>query len=296
MNIIIGIISVIVMLSLLWQHQELKKFRVTQYETKSPKVRSEIKMVLISDLHSFTYGINNQPLLEAVRRAAPDMILIPGDLIVTKKAETYKTALDFVQALCRLSVPVFFSNGNHESKAELPDSDSLAAFRQYRGELERCGVRILNNESCMLQAGGTMVRISGLELPLTCYQKGRKPYLKEDELMRRLGSASKEQLQILLAHHPAFAEQYAAWGADLTVCGHNHGGLVCIPGLGSVISPQFVPFPKYDAGEFTVDGRKIYISRGLGTHTFHIRVFNRAELVVIAVKPETDGKGASQKV
>ncbi len=74
----------------------------------------------------------------------------------------------------------------------------------------------------------------------------------------------------------------------MTVCGHNHGGLVCIPGLGSVISPQFIPFPKYDAGEFTIGGRKVYISRGLGTHTFHIRVFNRAELVVISIKPGQD--------
>ncbi len=140
----------------------------------------------------------------------------------------------------------------------------------------------------IIQAGGTSVRISGLELPLSCYKKGKKPYLKEDGIKKLLGSASKEHLQILLAHHPAFAGQYAAWGADVTVCGHNHGGLVCIPGLGSVISPQFIPFPKYDAGEFTIGGRKVYISRGLGTHTFHIRVFNRAELVVISIKPGQD--------
>ena len=134
---------------------------------------------------------------------------------------------------------------------------------------------------------GTPVCISGLELPLSSYKKGKKPYLEKDFIKRNLGAASDAEghLQILLAHHPAFAEQYADWGADLAVCGHNHGGLVCIPGLGSVVSPQFVPFPKYDAGEFSVHGKNIYISRGLGTHTFHIRIFNRAELVVITVHP-----------
>lgn len=288
MDLLIGIISVIVIVSLFWQRQELKKFRVTQYETASLKVGKEIKIVLISDLHSFTYGKDNEPLLQAVRRAAPDLILIPGDLIVTKKTEKYETALRFLRALSKLQVPVFFSNGNHESKAQQPDADSYAAYQRYRNEMERLGVSILNNQSRIIQAGGTSVRISGLELPLSCYKKGKKPYLKEDGIKKLLGSASKEHLQILLAHHPAFAGQYAAWGADVTVCGHNHGGLVCIPGLGSVISPQFIPFPKYDAGEFTIGGRKVYISRGLGTHTFHIRVFNRAELVVISIKPGQD--------
>ena len=288
MDLLIGIISVIVIVSLFWQRQELKKFRVTQYETASLKVGKEIKIVLISDLHSFTYGKDNEPLLQAVRRAAPDLILIPGDLIVTKKTEKYETALRFLRALSKLQVPVFFSNGNHESKAQRQDADSYAAYQRYRNEMERLGVTVLNYQSRIIQAGGTSVRISGLELPLSCYKKGKKPYLKEDGIKKLLGSASKEHLQILLAHHPAFAGQYAAWGADVTVCGHNHGGLVCIPGLGSVISPQFIPFPKYDAGEFTIGGRKVYISRGLGTHTFHIRVFNRAELVVISIKPGQD--------
>lgn len=291
MDVLIGIISVIVIIYLLWQNQELKKFQVTRYEMESSKAAGEINIAVVSDLHSFTYGVGNKPLVKALKDAAPDLVLIPGDLIVTAKTEKYGIALDFARALCALRIPVFFSNGNHESKAGMPGSDSYAAYRQYEKKLVQAGVKILNNESLEIAVKGTRIRISGLELPLSCYKKGRKPHLEKSALNSLLGKASKSQLQLLLAHHPAFAEQYAAWGADLTVCGHNHGGLVCIPGLGSVISPQFVLFPKYDAGEFTVQGRKIYISRGLGTHTFHIRVFNRAELLVITIKPKKEGMG-----
>lgn len=286
MNALIGIISVIVIIYLIWQYQELKKFQITQYEMTSSKVRGKLNIVLISDLHSFSYGTENRLLFEAVKDASPDLILIPGDLIVTAETKKYEISLQFAKKLCSLGVPVLFSNGNHESKASLPESESASVYEQYQRQLKQTGVTVLNNKSCEVFERGAHVRISGLELPLSSYKKGRKPYLEKDFLDRQLGEPSKEHLQILLAHHPAFAAQYAAWGADLTVCGHNHGGLVCIPGIGSVISPQFVPFPKYDAGEFTVDGRKIFISRGLGTHTFHIRVFNRAELVVITVKPE----------
>ena len=293
MYLLIGIISVIVLIYPVWQRRELKKFRVTRYQMQTHKISSPLRIAVIADLHSFTYGIKNSTLLAAVKNAAPDLILIPGDLIVTSKIERYGIALDFVRRLVTTGVPVICTNGNHESKAQQPESDSYMAYRQYLRQLKRSGVRILNNESCKVALCGTQVCISGLELPLSSYKKGKRPYLEEAFIKRELGAASDAEghLQILLAHHPAFAEQYAAWGADLTVCGHNHGGLVSIPGLGSVISPQFVPFPKYDAGEFTVSGKKIYISRGLGTHTFHIRIFNRAELVVITVKPQQDAAG-----
>ncbi len=71
-----------------------------------------------------------------------------------------------------------------------------------------------------------------------------------------LGDAKKDSVQILMAHNPMFAKEYAEWGADVSVCGHTHGGLVRIPGIGSVISPQFELFPKYDAGEFNFGRQK----------------------------------------
>lgn len=337
---LIGIICVIVLSYVLWQHQELKKFQITSYEMTTEKVNKDLKIAVISDLHSFSYGEGNVQLLDAVRSQSPDFILVPGDLIVTAITEKYETARHFMEQLTALGVPVFFTNGNHESRAQQPEwerwqsaeywrhskksmtSDpeyrrsaiyrqywsrhenkarlsksecrQSAVYRQYREHLEEYGVVILNNDSCEVTVKGTALRISGLELPLYSYKKGKKPYLEEGYIQKQLGKASDTHMQILLAHHPAFARQYAAWGADLTVCGHNHGGLICIPGIGSIISPQFLPFPEYDAGEFTIDGRKVYISRGLGTHTFHIRIFNRAELVVVTVKPEKRARTLSR--
>ncbi len=87
MNVLIGIISVIVIIYLFWQYQELKKFQITQYEMESQKVKRKINIVVISDLHSFSYGMENRLLFKAVKNAAPDLILIPGDLIVTAKTD-----------------------------------------------------------------------------------------------------------------------------------------------------------------------------------------------------------------
>ena len=105
-------------------------------------------------------------------------------------------------------------------------------------------------------------------------------------MKKHLKLHKEELFQILLAHNPAYAENYAKWGADVTFCGHNHGGLIRIPGIGSLISPQLTLFPKYDAGKFQIGDRCVIVSRGLGTHTFHVRIFNRAELLQIKFLPQ----------
>ena len=63
--------------------------------------------------------------------------------------------------------------------------------------------------------------------------------------------------------------------------GHLHGGIIRIPGVGGVITPQARLFPRYDAGHFRWMDKDLVVSRGLGTHTINLRIFNPAELSVI---------------
>ena len=65
------------------------------------------------------------------------------------------------------------------------------------------------------------------------------------------------------------------------VSGHVHGGFMRLPILGGVLTPAFKLFPKYDGGEFREGTATMILSRGLGTHTLPIRIFNPGELVVI---------------
>ena len=51
-----------------------------------------------------------------------------------------------------------------------------------------------------------------------------------------------------------------------------------------LFSPRIRLFPKYDSGLFVKDGKSLIVSRGLGTHTIPVRVFNPGDLVVIDLK------------
>lgn len=93
-----------------------------------------------------------------------------------------------------------------------------------------------------------------------------------------------ESYKILLAHNPAYVDAYKKWGADLILCGHLHGGIVRVPGIGCIITPQFFLLPKY-SGELTQEGdQTIVVSRGLGTHTVNLRLFNTSEVISLKLK------------
>ncbi len=279
---IIGMIILLIGCVILWQHFELKKFRITSYEYQTDKITQSVNFAVVADLHAHVYGRDNDILIQKIKEQKPDMILVPGDMIVSRYPETYETAYQALKKLTEIA-PVYFSNGNHESRVSKVPVMQTEAFLAYENRVRKSGVHILNNASEEVILHGGKFCISGLEIPLECYGKGSYEPLPEHFIRDVLGDAKQDSVQILMAHNPMFAKEYAEWGADVSVCGHTHGGLVRIPGIGSVISPQFELFPKYDAGEFNFGDRKVYVSKGLGTHTFHIRVFDRAEVLMIRI-------------
>ena len=99
------------------------------------------------------------------------------------------------------------------------------------------------------------------------------------------GKANDRRFQILLAHNPLYFKEYAAWGADLVLSGHMHGGIIRLPFLGGVVSPAVTPFPKYDGGRFAEGKSTMILGRGLGTHSLPVRMWNPGELVVVTLLP-----------
>lgn len=285
MKILMIVVISIIMLFLcyvVWQYFELKKFEVTEYVILSDKVQQEQRLAVLADLHGFEYGERNEKLIEKVREMKPQFILIAGDMIVSKYTDTYETALKTLQRLVEIA-PVYYGFGNHESRINRKGLVVSEVFEDYLKAVKELGVHVLQNENILVNSGTDTLAIGGAEIDLSYYAKKVDVPMEQDYIGEIMGEPYRKKFQILLAHHPAYSEQYAAWGADLTFCGHNHGGLVRIPGIGSILSPQLTFFPKYNDGMYDLQGKKVIVSRGLGTHTFHVRVFNRAELICVRV-------------
>lgn len=286
---VIGVLIFLAICYSIWQCWELRQFEVTKYEIASPKLTGEHRFVVLADLHGYRYGKGNSRLLEKIRQLEPQFILIAGDMIVSKEMDTYERASEALGQLAAIA-PVYYAMGNHESRVNKEGMYAYPAFMEYQKKAMRQGTRFLQNESQVLHLGKDAVCISGLEIDLDYYEKGTMVPMDVSYIESLLGSPS-EDFSILLAHNPAYSPQYAQWGADLTFCGHNHGGLIRLPGIGSLISPQLTLFPRYNDGCHEIKGKRVIISRGLGTHTFHIRIFNRAELVAVKLLPASAQKG-----
>lgn len=262
---------------------ENKNLEVTGYEVISEKLPSAfhgMKIVMLADLHSNTYGANNETLIERIQEKSPDIILVAGDLIVGRETENMDTAYQLLHRLSK-SCPIYYGIGNHEQKLILNHSK---AYEEYQNKLKSVGIIFLENRSVTLKKDNQILSITGVMIGKEYFKKLKQPIMTKEYLQNLVGFPNNQWYNILIAHNPSFFPEYASWGADLTVSGHNHGGIVRLPGLGGVVSPQYKLFPMYDAGKFQKDNKIMLVSRGLGLHTIKIRIWNRPELMVITLK------------
>ena len=281
-KIILIIVAVFIVYCLIEMIRELRDFRVTKYRICSQKlngIKREKKIIFLSDLHNRMYGEENERLLESIRNQHPDLILIGGDMLVRKDGNSYDKTVHFLAKLPGIC-PVYCANGNHEQKLkELPDKYEQS-YEEYKKALTVSGIHMLENASETVKLDEVPVKLSGLEIPLGAYARFGKKELSLKEITDRIGEHG-DDYQILLAHHPGYMKEYLAYGADLILGGHYHGCVVQLPGIGGVISTNFTLFPKYSGGIYPEGEQIAVVSRGLGTHSVPLRLWNWPELIVL---------------
>ena len=281
-KIILIIVSFFIVYCLIEMIRELRDFRVTKYRICSQKlngIKREKKIIFLSDLHNRMYGEENERLLESIRNQHPDLILIGGDMLVRKDGNSYDKTVHFLAKLPGIC-PVYCANGNHEQKLkELPDKYEQS-YEEYKKALTASGIHMLENASETVKLDEVPVKLSGLEIPLGAYARFGKKELSLKEITDRIGEHG-DDYQILLAHHPGYMKEYLAYGADLILGGHYHGCVVQLPWIGGVISTNFTLFPKYSGGIYQEGEQTAVVSRGLGTHSVPLRLWNWPELIVL---------------
>ena len=278
------VFAIVVLIVVIEWMREIHTFKVTHYHFRSDKLSGwkEKKIILLSDLHNYNYGIKNDKLLQAVREQNPDLILIAGDMLVGKEKEPTNIASEFVEALTSIC-DVYYANGNHEYRMKIYTDTFGDVYKTYRDQLVNAGVHYLENSTEEMEVDGHKLAIHGLEIPREAYKKFGKNYLEENFLESSLGKVKQGCYNILIAHNPIYMKEYLKWGADLIVSGHLHGGVARIPGFRGVITPQFNFFPKY-SGELTQEGKAhVVVSKGIGIHTIKVRFLNPAEIVVMHI-------------
>lgn len=265
-----------------------KNFEINKYTLEMqnlPKNLDGYKILHLSDLHSKLFDKDNRYLVNEIKKLSPDMIIMTGDMLNGKKKDDGKVCIHMVRQLISY-YPIYYVLGNHELLNELFTRN---LYVEYINNLISMGVKILDNSKATMELEGQRITIYGLTIDLSYYwiklQKNKLAnILPVNYLKHKIGSLNEEEVNILAVHTPKYFKQYIDWGADLVLSGHIHGGIVRLPYLGGVLSPDRNFFPKYDSGLYEEKGGRMIVSRGLGNSSLKIRIFNKPELILTTLK------------
>lgn len=218
------------------------------------------RIVHLSDLHLEQIGRREHRMIEQIREAKPQLIILTGDYMNVREG-----AVGLHEVLGALEAPygVVGVEGNWDTKFGLADY-----FR-------RAKATYLVDDSLVLERDGRRLRLVG-----QAHTPGRP-------LKDLLPAKDDGTPTIFLHHSPDAVDQLRRRNpgqrVDLFLCGHTHGGQVCLPFWGAVITLSKF-HKKYERGLYDVDGVPMYVNRGIGSGgggVPHVRFLARPEVAVI---------------
>jgi uncharacterized protein len=206
-----------------------------------------LRIGLLADLQFEEIGAHEREAVDRLMQERPDLILLAGDYH-QGPPDKFRASLPGLRRLMRrLDAPggVYAVQGDVEN---IPEAHVV---------LDGTGVRLLVNEIVRVRLGDRRIAIGGVEL---AYWTGAAR-AAVTELERRPGQAD---VRLLLAHRPDAVRLLRTPRVDLTLAGHTHGGQLQLPLLGPLTTASGVPRDVAAGGLHELDGRRIYVSRGVG--------------------------------
>ena len=245
--------------------------KIQHYSLESEKLTAPVRIVLITDLHSCSYGEGQRELIDAIHAQKPDIILLGGD-ICDDKLPHRNTEL-VLRAIAD-KYPCYYVTGNHEYWSREIEK-ILKIFQSYN-------VPVLEGSFDTIDVRGQKLNICGISDP-DILKYTDKNYSITEQLKDAAVASENGNYTILLAHRPELIDSYLNYDFDLILAGHAHGGQWRLPGIiNGLFAPNQGFFPRYAGGKYRFYDSYMIVSRGLARESTRIpRIFNRPELVVI---------------
>ena len=263
---IINVLLVFAVILFIWWFNTCT-LRVEKVEISDARIKDEVTIVQISDLHGYSFGKDNSSLVKAVAKQEPDFIVATGDMFSNGSEDGRQVALSLMTELTKVA-PVYYVNGEHDN---LDDFDA---------QLEQVGVNVLDYEEDVVVIGETRLHLYGIN----------NVYYTETFDLSNEFVLDEDAYNILFAHIQNF-EKFSSFGMDLSLCGDTHGGQVRLPFIGAVyMDDTWFPDNKgeYIKGLYESDGKRLFVSGGLGSNPIPVRFWNRPEISVIKLVPENN--------
>ncbi|WP_066043437.1 metallophosphoesterase [Herbiconiux solani] len=279
----------------------------TQYTLRTATVEvlpagsTPIRVLHLSDLHMAPWQEDKQQWVSELARLAPDLVVDTGDNLGHRDGLTgIRSALDAFAGIPGVYVngsndyfgptlknPLryFMGPSKHPATVERLDTPAL------EGYFASLGWKNLNNRAVTLEINGTIIDFFGVDDPHRHFDRLDRIPGALDELREEDDRGPRVTIGVAHAPYQYVLNSFVTHGAEVIFAGHTHGGQVCVPGFGALVTNCDIPRDQVKGLSLWRRGfhsAYLNVSAGLGTSIyapFRFACRPEATLLTLAPKP-----------
>jgi len=220
-----------------------------------------LKILHLSDFHLNDFPNILDPLIKKLEGLEYDMAVLTGDFYSFEfpTSKLFKVDYGLLEKLVnsiKAKHGIFAVLGNHDSATIV-------------SKLEGMGVDVLINQEKDINFNDGNIRVIGTDDVHYFYTEDAATAI----------SRAKMTWSMALIHSPEAYSIASKANVKLYLCGHTHGGQVCLPGGIAIITNT--KSPRYMLkGKWTFNNMVGYTNVGVGTNTLPYRFFSRPEVAI----------------
>ena len=223
-----------------------------------PGAFHHFRILHLTDLHLDTDPKIVDAIILAIQNSTYDLCVITGDFRMKTHGQFQNMMPNLQKLLKNISAEqgIYATLGNHDS------------FLMVR-EFEALGIKVLCNETVALEKNNQQIILTGID---------DVHYYFTDNAIRCLES-SPAGFKMALVHSPELFDIAAENLYNLYLCGHTHGGQICLPG-GKPIFTHLHNGKAYVKGLWKKEDMVGYTGQGCGNSGIPIRFHSQSEVTI----------------
>ena len=231
--------------------------------SKLPESFSGLKVIQFGDLHYSNYDLLKE-VVNAITKRNPDLILFTGDLLGNEDL-TPKNRKKLVKELKRLNSTL----GKYAVLGESDNDDAISI-------LVDCGFKVLDDSNELIyNESNEPIMLVGLNT--------NNDSINYDKAFTNYNDTT---YTITIFHKPDYIDEFVeVYPIDLALAGHSHLGEIRIPYLLNLASKDHAS--KYINSYYKINNTEFYITSGIGTDTYDVRINARPSINFFRLRKTT---------
>lgn len=273
--------------SLINTRTNLKIKRVAIKHASIPKSFDGFRIALFSDLHIASLISPEREitrLAESINKQDVDMVIFAGDLLHIRHTELSAKIASILSTI-KARYGVYTVLGNHDTGVYIKDTLSLTKnenIAHLNTKIGQIGWTMLRDSTIYAVRGRDSIAVTGIDFTDALLEYKHSFATPDNYSAESLfSSIPKEMFNIAVSHLPQLWHPISSGDfAELTLSGHIHATQVAVEMFGKRVSPAMLMYKEW-SGLYSKDNNHLYITDGIGSVGFYLRIGARPELTII---------------